>query len=486
MTNSNISHCIDDFSKAQVLCVGDVMLDRFTYGSVDRISPEAPIPILKIERETTMLGGAGNVLRNMSALGTKGVFISVIGNDIAGKELIKRVGKEENFEPHILLEDDRETTLKKRFIAGFQQLLRTDRESVKPISPQIENDLVARFDEALDDVNTVVLSDYKKGVFSKDLLQNLIAQANKNNKNIVIGPKGTDYSFYSGATILTPNLSELSAAIGKDISTLDEILSAARFLIKEYKIKAILVTRSQDGMTLVQEKNYHHFSAVAQKIFDVSGAGDTVVATLATAISSGAELHESVFLANIAAGVVVGKIGTATIKREELRSAIREKNRGAKNTKLFSKNRMAEQAENWRLEDKKIGFTNGCFDLLHPGHLSLLRQARQACDYLIVGLNSDDSVKRLKGEARPIQSETARADILASLSDVDAVIIFSEDTPLETIKIIRPDVIVKGADYKAEDVVGGDFVKSYGGKIVLASLIQGQSTTSTVKKIASY
>ena len=330
------------------------------------------------------------------------------------------------------------------------------------------------------------MSDYGKGLLTDSILGALISAARGKGRPIIVDPKGSDYTRYRGATAITPNRRELSEASGMPAGSTDEIVAAARHIIETAGIGAVLVTRSQDGMTYVSGNPGEaplHFDAVAREVFDVSGAGDTVVAVLAASLGRGIPVAEGIELANAAAGIVVGKMGTAVAYASELAAAFRAHDLLQGEVKVASPDMIAKRAEEWRKQGLKVGFTNGCFDLLHPGHVSLMRQAKAACDRLIVGLNSDASVARLKGPARPVQSEAARAAVLASLASVDGIAIFGEDTPQELIEMIRPDVLVKGADYTVETVVGAEFVQSYGGKVVLAGLEDGHSTTATIARM---
>ena len=467
-----------------VLCVGDAMLDRFVYGSVDRISPEAPIPVLFIEREMAMLGGAGNVVRNLVALGAAPAFVSVVGDDMAGREITRLVGEHGEIDPCIVVETGRQTTIKTRFFASHQQLLRADRESRNGISDAIRDQLLIRVERLLVKAGVMVLSDYGKGVLAPPVAAALIAKAKAMGKAVVVDPKGSDYTIYAGATVVTPNRKELFEATQMPVDGDEQVVAAARHLIDTCAFQAVLVTRSQDGMTLVQaDGQIHHLPAEAREVFDVSGAGDTVVATLAASLASGASLLEGAHLANVAAGIVVGKVGTAVAYGEEVVSALHHEDLTAGESKIVPAQPAAELVDRWRRKGLKVGFTNGCFDLLHPGHVSILGQAKAACDRLVVGLNSDASVQRLKGPTRPVQSEASRATVLSSLATVDLVVIFGEDTPQNLIETLRPDVLIKGADYTIDKVVGAAEVESWGGKVVLAELVDGQSTTNTIRKM---
>jgi D-beta-D-heptose 7-phosphate kinase/D-beta-D-heptose 1-phosphate adenosyltransferase len=467
--------------RASVLVVGDAMLDRYVYGAVRRISPEAPVPVLAVEREVAMPGGAGNVVRNLTAVGAAVAFVSVVGDDQAGSDLTGLIGGQPGVEPWLLVQGGRHTTTKTRFIANGQHMLRADQEVVQGIHPRLADRMVKIAADAVAATTVLVLSDYGKGVLDGATARRLIDAAHAAGRRVVVDPKGRDYARYAGADIVTPNRGELAEATGLAVDTEEGILAAMRALQAAHGFGAVLVTRSEDGMTLLDGERMHHFPAEAAEVHDVSGAGDTVVATLAAALAAGVALPVAARVANIAAGIVVGKVGTAVAREEELLEALTPE-RGALR-KVMSRAAAQEQVERWHRRGWRVGFTNGCFDLLHPGHVHLLEQARSWCDRLVVGLNADASVKRLKGAARPIQAEAARAAVLASLATVDCVTLFDEDTPAELIRALRPDVLVKGADYTVEQVVGGDVVLDYGGQVRLAELLPGNSTTATVARI---
>ena len=475
---------VETLSSARVLCVGDVILDYFHYGSVGRISPEAPIPILKLERDVSMLGGAGNVVRNLVGLGAGVRFATVVGKDSDGRE-IERLIAEEGITDQPLVDDGRRrTSAKSRYLAGGQQMLRTDRETVFPLDATLEAKLIATAISAMADCDVVVLSDYAKGVLGTATIKQLIAAAKAASKVVIVDPKGSDYSRYRGADVITPNRQELAQATGMPTASDEDVTLAAQSLIDAHDFGAVLATRSKDGMTLlVRDGSLTHLKAEARDVFDVSGAGDTVVATMAAALGAGGELETAATLANVAAGIVVAKVGTAVAFAADVISALHHQDRNTAEAKVMAVKPALDRIDMWRRNGLTVGFTNGCFDLLHPGHISLLSQAKKASGKLVVGLNSDSSVKLLKGSDRPVQSESARAAVLASLASVDLVIIFSEQTPLKLIEKLRPDVLIKGADYSVEKVVGADIVKSYGGRVVLAELAAGHSTTQTIAKL---
>ncbi len=470
---------------ARVLVVGDVMLDRYVYGAVERISPEAPIPVLRVERESAMLGGAGNVARNLAALGAHVVFATVTGGDAAGHEIAGLLGEERAIEAQLVIEQGRVSTVKNRFVGGAQQLLRADRELAAPLSATTRQNLLVRVAPSLTECDVVILSDYGKGVLADGMARDIIEAARAAGRPVIVDPKGRDYGVYAGATALTPNRLELADATGMPTGGDGEIEAASRALIARLGLDYVLATRGAQGLSLVRAGGGAlHVPARSVEVFDVSGAGDTVIATFAAALGGGLAAGDAAFMANVAAAVVVAKLGTATCSLAELARGLL--GGGAADphaSKLADLTRLRDEVARWRQAGLKIGFTNGCFDLLHPGHVSLMRQARAACDRLVVGLNSDDSVRRLKGAGRPVNGETARATVLASLADVDLVTVFAEDTPLALIEAVRPDVLIKGADYTRETVVGGDLVESWGGRVVLARLAEGHSTTATIRRM---
>ncbi len=480
----SIISLLENLHCARILCIGDVILDHFYSGSIERISPEAPIPVLKLENKVSMLGGAGNVVRNLAGLGAKVSFTTVVGKDVDGDEIKRLICKEGLVDFLVIDDETRRTSVKTRFMAEGQQILRTDHETVFALNDQIEKKLITTATEAMRNCDAIILSDYAKGVLTDKAIVELIKAAKTGSKVIIIDPKGVDYSCYNGADIITPNRRELFEATGMPTDSDEDVALAAQNLIEKYGFGAVIATRSKDGMTLLRKDGrLSHLRAEAIDVFDVSGAGDTVVATLATALSAGADIEDAARLANIAAGIVVGKVGTAVVFTKEFLPELLHQDQINSEAKVMALEPALDRISKWRRSGNSIGFTNGCFDLLHPGHISLLNQAREQTDKLVVGLNSDSSVKVLKGKERPVQSELARAIILASLSAVDMVIIFSEETPIKLIERLRPDVLIKGADYTLKDVVGSEIVQSYGGRIFLAEIIPGHSTTGTIAKL---
>ncbi len=478
-----LSDAVRRLGRTSVTVIGDVMLDRYVYGVVDRVSPEAPIPILRVERETAIPGGAGNVVRNLTAFGAAVAFVSVVGDDQAGSDLTGLVGGQPGIEPWMLIEGARTTTVKTRFVSQGQQLLRADREQAEPIGAKLAERLLRIAGDTLAATSVTVLSDYAKGVLAGDIPAQLIALARQAGRPIVVDPKGHDFARYAGADVITPNRRELGEGTGMPVADEADLVRAATYLREMHGFGAVLVTRSEDGLTLVDAEGAHHFPSEAVDVFDVSGAGDTVVAALAAGLAAGLTMRVAARLANVAAGVVVGKVGTAVARCEDLLRVLTPQVSTLR--KIVTREAAAEQVERWRRKGWRIGFTNGCFDLLHPGHVHLLEQARGQCDRLVVGLNSDASVSRLRGNARPVQPEAARAAVMAGNSAVDLVVIFEEDTPLETLEALRPDILVKGADYTIDRVVGADQMQKWGGKVWLAELLKGYSTGSPVRKVAA-
>jgi D-beta-D-heptose 7-phosphate kinase/D-beta-D-heptose 1-phosphate adenosyltransferase len=486
MNENAASEILRSFNRACVLVVGDVMLDRFIYGAVERISPEAPIPVMSIERSLDMLGGAANVARNVATLGGKAILIGVVGEDDAAIGLAAQFELVPTIRAYLIRDASRRTTVKTRHVADRQQILRTDVEDTAPLSEAVAREVLARYLVERQKADVVVVSDYAKGVLSDSVLATVISAARNAGKLVLVDPKATSYRKYRGATILTPNRQELQAACGRECASDEQVVAGAADLLSQDICEAFVVTRGKAGISIIpREGAPTHLRATAQEVFDVSGAGDTAVATLALGLCSGADLVTAANLANLAAGVVVGKPGTASVTAGEVNARLAQAEEEHPGRKYFTLEGVQQLVSRWRELNLRIAFTNGCFDLLHPGHLSLLKQARASADRLVVGLNSDLSVRRLKGPGRPAQGEVARATVLASLKTVDAVIIFEDDTPLELITALRPDVLVKGADYALQEVVGADRVQGWGGKVVLADLVPAQSTTNTIQRIAA-
>jgi D-beta-D-heptose 7-phosphate kinase/D-beta-D-heptose 1-phosphate adenosyltransferase len=474
-------------AKQTVLCVGDLMLDDFVYGDVTRISPEAPTPVLAVARSEIEIGGAGNVARNVAALGARCIFVGLVGKDDAGRQLGEAFARlKGTVVPHLVADAGRHTTRKVRFVSEHHSahLMRADWETARPASAASEAEVIAQAEAALPQCGAVVLSDYAKGVLTERVVRAIIDKARRLGKPVVVDPKHHDYKIYRGATLITPNRQELGAAVHRPVTSEAEIAEAAAELAHIVESDAVLVTRSEDGMLLhVTGHEPLAVPAYAVKVRDVSGAGDTVAAVMAVLLAMQAPFDAAVRAANAAAAVVVGKRGTSTVSVAELRHRILPAASLAPEDKIvFDWSMLDERLGEWRRHGLRIGFTNGCFDLLHRGHVKLLAEARAACDRLVVGLNSDASTARLKGKGRPINPAEGRAEVLAALEAVDLAVVFEEDTPLELIKRVRPDVLVKGADYKREDVVGHEVVEAAGGDVILVELVPGHSTTAMVER----
>ncbi|SHI71860.1 D-beta-D-heptose 7-phosphate kinase / D-beta-D-heptose 1-phosphate adenosyltransferase [Roseomonas rosea] len=475
-----------DFGGRRILCLGDVMLDRFHYGRIDRISPEAPVPVVRMADSRAMLGGAGNVARNIASLGGEAVLVGVVGQDAAGRELAGLIAGTPGLTDATVASATRPTIAKTRIIAGHQHVVRLDEEVTGPITDADAAAIRARVEALLPGCHALVLSDYAKGLLRADVVRHAIDAARRLGLPVLVDPKRSDFGFYAGATVLTPNLKELRAAAQGPADTEEELAAAARALLGPARADAILVTRSEKGMLLVEaEGGTHTVRAHAKEVFDVSGAGDTVIAVMALAVAAGFPLPRAMRIANAAAGVVVGKLGTATLDMGELTAAMDAETPEPADIagKIVSS---AEQAipvlDAWRRRGLEIGFTNGCFDILHRGHVTMLQAARAACDRLVVALNTDDSVRRLKGDGRPVNALEDRLAVIAALQSVDLVLAFGEDTPLELITRLQPDVLFKGADYRPEEVVGGDVVQARGGRVALIDLVPGRSTTGIIAR----
>lgn len=459
-------------------CVGDLMLDRYVYGDVSRISPEAPIPVLRARRTVAMPGGVGNVARNVAALGGTARLGGVVGEDAAGAELAALVAAEARIEDFIARSAAAGTIVKTRYVSGGQQLMRLDEEEL----------LVGAFerDDVFSGVSAILLSDYAKGVVSDRLIRSAVWQAQNAGIPVIVDPKGRDFARYGAVDLIKPNASELAGATGLPVGTDAEIEAALEALLSATTAKAIVVTRAGKGMSLMRRgEPAQHFPGRAREVFDVSGAGDTSLAALGLALGAGASLEQAVQLAILASGVVVGKSGTAVVTPAELIEAEVSQHAGAALAKVTALDDLAVEVEAWRRQGLKVGFTNGCFDVLHRGHVAYLAQARSWCDRLVVALNSDASVRALKGEGRPVNDLESRAVVIGGLASVDRVTAFDDPTPIRLIERLRPDVLVKGADYTRETVVGADLVESWGGEVRLASFTDGFSTTRTLERIAA-
>jgi D-beta-D-heptose 7-phosphate kinase/D-beta-D-heptose 1-phosphate adenosyltransferase len=469
----------------KVVCIGDLMVDRFVYGGVSRVSPEAPIPVLAKTREIEMLGGAGNVARNVAALGGQAILLGVIGDDAIGADARRLVsGEAPGIEGRLIADQGRTTTLKTRFVSAGQQLLRVDTEESRPVAGDAETKLVASLQAVAGDVRIILVSDYGKGVVTDAVIGAVRAAAAATGAKVIVDSKARSFARYGAIDLVKPNAAELAYATGLPTHSDPEIERAIDRALELWEARAVLVTRGPKGVSLgSREGPVRHFPTVAREVFDASGAGDTALAALGLALAADAPMAEAIGLAQLASGVAVGKAGTATVRPEELVEAALSAHTAHVDGKIATTRRMADEVARWRAQGLKIGFTNGCFDILHKGHVAYLAQARSWCDRLIVGVNSDASVRALKGEGRPVNDLESRALVLAGLRSVDLVAPFDEPTPLRLIEAARPDVLVKGADYAESEVVGAELVKSWGGEVRLAEIVEGYSTTAAIARM---
>ncbi len=488
-----LSSYIDNFSNVKVLVIGDIMLDRFIYGKVERISPEAPVPVLKFNHEKYMLGGAGNVVANLSALGCKTTFIGIVGSDGNGGLVARQLSKS-GAHSHLIKLSNYPTIVKTRFIAENSHLLRVDQEEVLPASEELLPKFQKILRQAVKKADIVVVSDYNKGLLTLQTTQMIINVCAEMDKKIIIDPKGCDYSKYQGATLVKPNLKEFSEATGQKYTPSSpdfhkQVQKGAKKLFDKYNIKNLIITLSEYGMLHISAENPEDLLQIpteAKEVFDVSGAGDTSLAALGASLGSDVPVKEAMKLANISSGIVVGKLGTATVTDKELKTvlSVRETPEGGwrQKRKLITLKQAKGLVETLKRQKKVVGFTNGCFDCCHLGHLNSFMQAKNLCDVLIVAVNSDASVRKHKGEGRPVQDEKTRAMLLASLEFIDYVIVFNDDTALPLVEALRPDIVSKEG-YKLEDWPEGRLAESYGGKAVALKRLDGYSTSNLVKKM---
>jgi D-beta-D-heptose 7-phosphate kinase/D-beta-D-heptose 1-phosphate adenosyltransferase len=478
----------EGFGKLKVLVVGDLMLDRYILGDVDRISPEAPVPILRHAQRYERAGGAGNVAMNLAGLGCEVFLAGFWGDDAEQRELAAILEEKKQGASAVdttgVVTTSLPTISKTRILGRRQQLMRLDIESHERPNATDADRLRERVLGLIEVVNAVVLSDYAKGVLTRELCSAVIHRARERGILVLADPKTPDLSKYSGATMVCPNLNELSLATGVELHRQDALLEAAAAQRVEHDIEYLTVTMSEKGIRVFSKDGAYHSAARAREVFDVSGAGDTVIATLAAGLAGGLKLDTAVDLANIAAAIVIGKVGTVPIARHELVSALTPSSNFSSGEKVLTTDEAARRIADWRAAGETIVFTNGCFDLLHVGHITLLEDCRRFGSKLVLGLNTDASVQRLKGPTRPVVSERERARVMSALGAVDAVVLFDEDTPLELIERLRPNVLVKGGDYSVETVVGHEFVIAAGGRVEIVPTVEGFSTTNIVKKLA--
>lgn len=452
--------------RASVLVVGDAMLDRYVYGEVERVSPEAPVPVLSVQRELAMPGGAGNVVRNLGALGAAVAFVSVVGDDQAGSDLTGLIGGQPGVEPWLLVQGGRATTVKTRMVAQGQQLLRVDLEQTTPIHPKLGDRLVRIARDAMAATSLTILSDYRKGVMTADTAEKLVAAAKQAGRPVIVDVRGGEFAPYAGADVAVPSRRDLGRATGIAVDDDAGVAEAAAALRAAHGFGAVLVLRGEDGMTLVDAGGVRHFRGEAAEVFDVAGAGDTAVGTLGAALAAGVKLGVAARLANIAAGIAMGRVGTAVVREQDFLAALSPE--GGVLRKIVSRETASEQVERWRRRGWRTGFTHGSFDVLRPGHAHLLEQARAACDRLVVAVAGDAQVRQRKGEGYPTQAETVRASRLAALPGVDLVVIGEDDGALGLLQQLRPEVLVTGADASEPDAGETDLMRDWGGEVLRA------------------
>jgi D-beta-D-heptose 7-phosphate kinase/D-beta-D-heptose 1-phosphate adenosyltransferase len=484
MDLSALQHLLSLSAGRRVVCVGDLMVDRFVYGEVSRVSPEAPIPVLARSRELVMLGAAGNVARNVAALGGTVALIGIIGGDAEGHEAMRLAGEEAGVEGYLITDADRPTTLKTRFVSAGQQLLRVDLEASRAVAGDIEHRLVRTIRDAVDGSGVILISDYGKGVVTDGVIAACLDAARANGGKVVVDSKARSFARYGAVDLIKPNALELAHATGMATDTDAQVEAALAHALELWAARAIMVTRSAKGVSLaVRGGGVRHFPTMPREVFDASGAGDTTLAALGLGLAAGATVEDAIAFAQLAAGIAVGKAGTSTVAPDELVEAAISAHLAPAEAKVATPQRMADEVARWRARGLRVGFTNGCFDILHKGHVAYLAQAKSWCDRLIVGLNSDASVRALKGEGRPVNELESRALVLAGLGSVDLVVPFEDLTPVSLIEAARPDVLVKGADYAEDEVVGGDLVKGWGGEVRLAAIVEGYSTTAAIARM---
>ncbi|QNM92786.1 D-glycero-beta-D-manno-heptose-7-phosphate kinase [Aliarcobacter cryaerophilus] len=464
--------------KPNILVIGDLMIDHYLWGSCDRISPEAPVQVVNVKKESSVLGGAGNVINNLVTLGSVVDVISVIGNDSVANELKSLLEKIDVPTSNLVVENNRKTSKKSRLIASQQQVLRYDMESIDDINENSHKQIIQTLEKNIDKYSSIILSDYGKGVLTTNLTKEIIKIANKNSIKVLVDPKGKDYSKYKGSYTLTPNKKEAMEATNIDIKDESSLIEALKSLKTQCELEVSLITLSEQGIAIFDDELTIK-PTVAREVYDVTGAGDTVIASIAFALGNNLDIKDAIYFANLAAGVVVGKIGSATTTLDEIYEYEYSLHKSNSTSHIKTFDEIKTLASKLHSQGKKIVFTNGCFDILHVGHVKYLEVAKSYGDVLILGLNADSSVRKLKGPTRPINTQDDRAYILASLESVDYVVIFEEETPYELIKLIKPNVLVKGGDYEGKEVVGQDIAD----ELKLVQFVDGKSTTNTIKRI---
>ena len=473
----------DQKDRPKVLVIGDLILDEYVWGGINRISPEAPVPILETRSETLALGGAANVANNLVALGCEVHLCGAIGQDEKGDKLLQNIHNSSIQTEGIFRFVHRHTTSKMRIIAHNQQVLRIDKEDNRPITEETEKKLIQYISQILPSMDGVVCSDYQKGILTEKVIHSIMHRAKKAKKSVIVDPKSSDFALYKDATVITPNLKEVDRSVPIKITDKESLNRAAEYLLNLTRSKALLITEGKDGMTLFQSKEKPtSIPTVAKEVFDVTGAGDTVISVFSMAVFVGFDFKEAALLSNMAASIVVGKVGTAVVTLNEINEFLHEEMLRTSHT-VLELEELKKIVGLAKSTDKKVVFTNGCFDIIHGGHIEFLQKAKSLGDILVVGLNTDNSVRDLKGEGRHIKTEQERANILSALKFIDYITLFNEVTPEKLIREIRPDILVKGDDYKIDEVVGREIVEGYGAHVKLIPILKGHSTTMTLEKI---
>jgi D-beta-D-heptose 7-phosphate kinase/D-beta-D-heptose 1-phosphate adenosyltransferase len=473
-----------DFKQFKISCentkallIGDVMLDRYVFGKVNRISPEAPVPIFLSKDKKQVLGGAGNVFNNLVSLDVNTTLLTVLGNDVTASH-IKKILKSEKKSKSYIFTEKKISSSKTRYLVNGQQLIRVDEETSNEISYAATKFLLSHFKEQIKKHNVVVISDYNKGIFTKNLLKKIIALSKKYKIPVIVDPKNKDFNIYEKCTLITPNQLEISQVTNLNCDKDYEAEQCGKYIIENFKIRNVLITRGEKGLSYINKQQSIHSATTKKEVFDVSGAGDTVLAIISICLANNILIKDALNLANKAAGIVVGKIGTSAIKKNELFSC-----KSMSYNKILNKKQLIKLIQIYKKKNIRIGFTNGCFDILHQGHVNYLEESKKLCDILIIAINSDISVKVNKGKNRPINDEKSRAKVLASLSFCDHIIIFNEKTPLKIINLIKPDIITKGGDYKESEIIGAKQIKKWNGKVNIIKFTKGASTTNIIKKL---
>ncbi|MCH8312619.1 MAG: D-glycero-beta-D-manno-heptose-7-phosphate kinase [Nitrospinae bacterium] len=480
---SKFKYFFDNKQRPKVLVIGDLILDEYLWGGMTRISPEAPVPILEAKSENLSMGGAANVANNLAALGCDVYLIGAIGQDEKGDRLLELIRGKGIHTEGIFRFVHRPTTSKMRIIAHNQQILRIDKEDNRPITEETEKKIIQFTNQILPEMDGVICSDYRKGVLTEKVVKNLMHRAQNSKKIVIVDPKSADFSLYKGATVLTPNQNEVERSVPIKVNSAEDLERAAEYLLTLTRGEALLVTRGKDGMTLYQNKEKPvNIATVAKEVYDVTGAGDTVVSVFGMALFAGFNFRDAAWLSNMAGSIVVGKVGTAVVTLNEINEFLEEEMLRTSHT-ILELEELKKLVSLAKSTGKTVVFTNGCFDLIHGGHIEFLQKAKSLGHILVIGLNSDASVRAIKGDGRPIKTQEERANILSALRYVDYITIFDESTPEHLIGEIRPDILVKGDDYKIDEVVGREIVEGYGARVELIPIVKGLSTTNTVEQI---